>query len=58
MSLHYTLSLFVPLLLTNAVGLQCTELESQIAVAGVAGLHGNAFPTAAYGGGGSALVEA
>lgn len=45
------------LLVTNAVGLQCAELESWLAVARVAGLHGNTLPTAAYSWGCGTLVN-
>lgn len=55
--LSYSISLFLPSLLTNAVGLQCTELESWLALAGVAGLHRSTFPTATYGGGGGTRVN-
>lgn len=48
----------VLLTLTNAVGLQRAELESQLALAGVAGLHRNTFTVATYGGGEGALVDA
>lgn len=43
-------------ILTDAVGLQCTEPEPWLALTGVAGLHGNTPPRAAYGRSGSALV--
>lgn len=44
------------LTLTDAVGLQSAELESQLALAGVAGLHRNACTGATYGGGEGTLV--
>lgn len=44
------------LALTDAVGLQRAELESRLALAGVAGVHRNTFTVAAYGGGEGALV--
>lgn len=43
--------------LTDAVGLQRAELESRLALAGVAGLHGNTFTAATYGGSQGALVD-
>lgn len=57
LALSLSISLFLTSLLTDAVGLQRAELESWLAVAGVASLHGNTFPTAAYGGGGGTLVN-
>lgn len=45
------------LALTDAVGLQRAELESRLALAGVAGLHRNTFTVAAYGGGEGTLVD-
>lgn len=51
------LNLALLLLLTDAVGLQRAELEPRLAEAGVARLHGDARPAAAYGGGEGALVD-
>lgn len=53
--LHF--SLLLHLLVTNAVGLQCTELEPWLAEANVARLHRNASPTATYRGGRGTLVN-
>lgn len=50
-------NLSVLLALTDAVGLQGTELKSQLTLAGVAGLHRNTFTVATYGGGEGALVD-
>lgn len=50
-------NLSVLLALTDAVGLQRAELESRLALAGVAGLHRNTFATATYGGGEGTLVD-
>ncbi len=55
--LSHSISLFLPSLLTNAVGLQRTELESWLTLAGVAGLHRNTFPMATYCGGDGTCVS-
>lgn len=52
-----SVSLSFSVLLTNAVGLQCTELEPWLAVAGVASLHRNTLPMATYGGSDGTLVD-
>lgn len=55
--LSYSMSLSLPLLLTNAVGLQCTELESWFTLTGVASLNRDTFPRATYCGSGGTLVN-
>lgn len=48
---------FIALIYIDTVCLQCAELEAVVTFAGVAGLHGDASPVAAYVRGGGTLVH-